>query len=178
MNYGSSVPIGIGIFHPSKYSKNIFNHQSASIGNHFHPVGPSWHWHIPTPRNIKHIYESASMCNNVSPQCQSALALVSVHLGITRSWHWHILISHNIQRIYESASISSSQQEIASVPIRVSIGIGASLHQHIPKPQQDSTNSLNHIIWYSVSTYSTPYILFTSSPNLAHPYDMVHCFVH
>ena len=61
------MPIGINIFHPLKYSTNLFNHQLMSIGNHFHPVGPSRHWHIPTPSNIKCIYESASMCNNSVP---------------------------------------------------------------------------------------------------------------
>ena len=44
--------------------------------------------------------------------------------------------------------------------LSVTIGIGASLTRHIPISQQHSENSLNHIIWDSVSTSSTPYILF------------------
>ena len=39
----------------------------------------------------------------------------------------------------------------------VSVGIG--LHQHIPISQQHSKDSLDHIIWDSVSTYSASYIL-------------------
>ena len=44
--------------------------------------------------------------------------------------------------------------------VSVTISISASLTQHIPISQQHSKNSLNHIIWDSVSTSSTPYILF------------------
>ena len=44
--------------------------------------------------------------------------------------------------------------------VSVSISLSAGLHQHIPISQQHSKDSLDHIIWDSVSTYSTSYILF------------------
>ena len=77
--------------------------------------------------------------------------------GITQHFPLLVLI---VSLSEMNGSRHHHQCQSAWPSVSVSIGISAGLNWHIPISQQHSKNSLNHIIWDSVSAYSTPYILF------------------
>ena len=99
---------------------------------------------------------------------------VLVSMGISTNNHWHIPGPKNIEPIYWIIN----QHWYTTMSLPLGIGISISQHQHqclsasaYPNLQQHLTNSLNHIVWYSVYPMIYP-ILFTSLPNLGHPYDI------